>query len=95
MLKEFPMIKQISTNVGTSLIGYLPAWSTKKITNLVGFQPIRQKGLKTTIEWILMNEAGTCVTIYNYKGDRWHVGGGRGSVQLAQELFGDSFRKCS
>jgi hypothetical protein len=90
------MIKQISTNVGTSLIGYLPSrWSTKKIVLLTGFQPIRQitSDKKSSIQWFLMNEDGTCITIYNYKGDRWHVGGGRGSVQLAQELFGDSFRR--
>jgi GTPase involved in cell partitioning and DNA repair len=32
-------------------------------------------GYKTSAEWTLIFEDGTLATVYDYKGDEWHIGG--------------------
>ena len=63
---------------GTGRVGYLDErLSENEITEMLGFGPTyRDNGeySKTTVEWVVEID-GCPLTIYDYKGDRWHIGG--------------------
>jgi len=61
--------------IGTSRIGVFSKNVTiKKIRSVFGKDIGCSSDGKTTHEWISKID-GEIVTIYDYKGDRWHVGG--------------------
>src|SRR4051812_42851603 len=88
------MLKQRLFAAGTALMGYLPAELTEaEISAFMGFQPIITDDGKTTREWIGETPAGAVVTVYDYKGDRWHVGGS-GRVAAEQVFAALGFRRA-
>lgn len=48
--------------------------SLEAIENVFG-KPTSYDDGKTTHEWWLRFADGTIATVYDYKGDRWHIGG--------------------
>lgn len=68
---------------GTHLQGYLPSISDADLTSVFG-EPMRWRGDKVNVEWVLKFEDGTIATIYDWKRGappppglpiEWNVGG--------------------
>lgn len=72
--------------IGTSLQGFLndKVYTKKALTAIFG-PPTKLDDDKVTTEWML-DIGGTIVTIYDYKGDKWHIGGRGGAAVVLVKM---------
>ena len=92
-------VKQINSSsaIGTSLQGYLnDKVYTEKILKAHFGAPTKMDELydKVTKQWVL-DIGGTIVTIYDYKGHKWHIGGrGEAAVVLVKAILNAKNKDC-
>lgn len=78
------VIKISPTNsIGTSFRGRITAIPREEIVAILGEPNRTESGDgKITCQWVL-SVGGTVVTLYDYKGDKWHFGGFNNTRTLA------------
>lgn len=85
--------------IGTSYRGRIPAISFETICNVLGSpNVVGSEDDKVSFSWV-MKVGGIVVTLYDYKGDRWHFGGHGGRMRdvtnracaLVAEMLGTKF----
>ena len=92
-------IKRLSADkrIGTCLQGYLDATVyTEEILARHFGDPFHTGGIydKVTREWVL-DIGGMIVTIYDYKGHKWHIGGrGSAAVVLVKTVLQATDKNC-
>ena len=91
-MKRQPKFAHLRTNssiVGTSYQGHIDSnvVSLEKLVHVFGPPVKYAHDGKVTYTWAL-RVGDTIITIYDYKGDRWHIGGKTGAVvSIMQDIF--------
>jgi len=70
------VLDQTADVSGTSLIGYFHGISRAQLIGAFGepYKPKPPGSYKVSAEWRFRSDAGEVYTVYDWKGDEWHIG---------------------